>query len=57
MNKSSGEALKSYEEAINLLDLNNVRKDDALRLGIALNYSVMYYEIKDDLKNAIRIAK
>jgi 14-3-3 protein epsilon len=51
--------------------LKNARKDDSLRLGklsllgeykyilinkgIALNYSVMYYEIKDDTKKAYDI--
>lgn len=57
LQKASNEAIRSYEEATALLDQKNARKDDALRLGIALNQSVMYYEIKDDLKTACRIAK
>ncbi|EGR27890.1 hypothetical protein IMG5_187340 [Ichthyophthirius multifiliis] len=57
LQKASSEAIRSYEDAINILDQNNIRKDDALRLGISLNHSVMYYEIKDDLKSAIKIAK
>ncbi|EAR91386.2 14-3-3 family epsilon domain protein (macronuclear) [Tetrahymena thermophila SB210] len=53
----TSEAIQSYEEANQLLDQKNARKDDALRLGIALNYSVLYYEIKDDIVKACEIAR
>lgn len=52
-------AYESYSEAYNLAkDLNNgLKTTNPIRLGLALNYSVFYYEIKENSKKACEIAK
>ena len=45
------EAEKSYKEAMRLLDTDtkSFSKTNPLRLGVALNCSVFYYEIKNEI--------
>jgi 14-3-3 protein epsilon len=35
----------------------NLSTTDPIRLGLALNFSVFYYEIKNDAKKACELAK
>ena len=51
--KQAGEAYKAaYEKA-----QGSLKTTDPTRLGLALNYSVYYYEVLEDTTKAIEIAK
>jgi hypothetical protein len=52
----SEKAFKSYEDAYNLAK-EELKTTNPIRLGLALNYSVFYYEIKENSKKACEIAK
>ena len=45
----------AYEEAMKECD--HMKKTSAIRLGLALNYSVFHYEIKNDCVKACEVAK
>merc|ERR1712194_540043 len=45
-----------YQQASDLAE-TNLRPKDTLRLGVALNFSVLNYEIMNDANNAFSIAK
>ena len=49
------ESEKNYKMAVELSQ--NISWISPLKLGLYLNYSVFYYEIKKDVKKAIQIAK
>ena len=49
------ESEKNYKMAVDLSQ--NVLSINPIKLGLYLNYSVFYYEIKKDKKKAIQIAK
>mmetsp|Transcript_34518 Transcript_34518/g.33710 ORF Transcript_34518/g.33710 Transcript_34518/m.33710 type:complete len:91 (+) Transcript_34518:356-628(+) len=49
------EALKSYEEGAKCA--NDLPECNPSRLGIALNFSVFYYEVINDSKKAIEIGE
>lgn len=55
-NKAADEALKSYESANNLSQTALVATHP-IRLGLALNYSVFYYEIKQNANKACKMAR
>jgi len=48
-------SLASYDEAMNLA--NNLEITNPIRLGLALNFSVFYYEVIGDQEKACNIAK
>jgi len=47
---------KAYEEAEKLAK-DNMPPTQSTRLGLALNFSVFYYEIKNDPEKACQLAK
>ena len=49
-------AENSYKEASELAD-KNIPISSSTRLGLALNFSVFYYEIKGEKESALKIAK
>ena len=49
------ESEKNYKMAVELSQ--NISWINPLKLGLYLNYSVFYYEIKKDVKKAMQIAK
>ena len=49
------ESEKSYKEANDLAQ--NLHWTNSVRLGLSLNYSVFYYEIKKNVNQAIKIGK
>lgn len=49
-------AFKAYKEA-NEIAKEHMDTTDPIRLGLALNFSVFYYEIKNDSKEACKLAK
>lgn len=49
------EALESYQAATEIAE--NLPTTHPIRLGLALNFSVFYYEIKNDCKKACKLAK
>jgi len=49
-------AFKAYSEA-NEIAKEKMDTTDPIRLGLALNFSVFYYEIKNDPKEACKLAK
>ncbi len=49
-------ALKDYQEAFKIA-VENLRETEPIRLSLALNFSVFYYEILGDSNKAIKIAK
>lgn len=51
--KSALEAYQSAEEIAN----KDLETTDPIRLGLALNFSVFYYEIKNDPHQACKLAK
>lgn len=53
--KVAQDALRSYKEATN--DANNLPSIHPIRLGLALNFSVFYYEVMNDHELACKIAK
>lgn len=53
--KVSKDALSSYEEATNLS--KGLPTMNPIALGLALNFSVFYYEVMNDHKKAIEIAE
>jgi len=54
--KSFGDkSLASYDEAMNIA--NNLEITNPIRLGLALNFSVFYYEVIGDQEKACMIAK
>jgi 14-3-3 protein epsilon len=54
--KSFGDkSLASYDEAMNIAD--NLEITNPIRLGLALNFSVFYYEVIGDQEKACMIAK
>lgn len=54
--KTSVKAFDSYMKAYDLAKVE-LKTTNPIRLGLALNYSVFYYEIKEDSKEACNIAK
>jgi len=48
-------ALTAYNEATNIA--KELTSTDPIRLGLALNFSVFYYEIMNSADNAIALAK
>ena len=53
-------ALAAYKEAYDTREASDGKKMDStnpIRLGLALNFSVFYYEIKNDRKEACSLAK
>merc|ERR1712187_672609 len=48
------EALTAYKEATDAAD--ELPKDDAIRLGLALNFAVFYFEVLEKKEDAIRYA-
>jgi len=50
------EAAKKYEQAMNIAK-NKLQPTHPIRLGLALNYSVCYFEILKDKAHAIELAK
>ena len=55
-NGISAKASESYKEAYALAE-EKLKTTNPIRLGLALNYSVFFYEIDDDNKKACEIAK
>lgn len=53
--KSSKDALSAYESASN--DAKNLSAINPISLGLALNFSVFYYEVMGDHEKACNIAK
>ena len=49
-------ALQSYEQATKI-STQDLETTDPIRLGLVLNFSVFYYEIKNDRKTACHMAK
>ncbi|BHF64224.1 hypothetical protein SprV_0200722500 [Sparganum proliferum] len=49
-------SLAAYEEATQIAN-TNLEPTHPIRLGLALNYSVFYYEIKNDPEKACHLAK
>lgn len=49
-------ASKAYDEATKIATAD-LETTDPIRLGLALNYSVFFYEIKNDAKTACNMAK
>jgi len=54
--KSSDNAMRSYQQAVEVAE-KGLPPTHPIRLGLALNNSVFFYEIKHDAKSAIQIAK
>lgn len=54
--QASQDSLKSYESAMNIASADLV-PTNPIRLGLALNFSVFYFEIKNDSSEAIRLAE
>ena len=55
-NKEKKEKAKeAYQEAVTISE--ELGKTDPIRLGLALNFSVFYYEILDDSEEACKLAK
>lgn len=52
---SSDAALKAYKDAQTLAE--NLAPTNAIRLGLALNFSVFYYEIRNNPQEACKLAK
>ena len=50
------EALKSYQEAQELSE-KDLRACNAIRLGLALNFSVFHYEVMSDVKKACELGE
>ena len=55
-NKSSSDALDSYQEASRIAN-KDLPPTHPIRLGLALNFSVFYYEILNSPDRACHIAK
>ena len=51
-----GEAQKAYQKATDLAN-EKMSPTNSIRLGLALNYSVYYYEIGSDPDKACSLAK
>ena len=54
--KAADSAFEAYSKA-NQLANEALATTDPIRLGLALNYSVFYYEVKNDPKQACQLAK
>lgn len=50
-------ALKAYKEALDTCDSTSVKTTNPIRLGLALNFSVFYYEILESKDSACKLAK
>ena len=48
---------QAYREAMKMAEDKKLKVCDPLRLGVELNLSVFYYEIKNDTKEAISVAQ
>jgi len=56
--KEAGEkSLGAYQKALEVADTNKLPFTHPIRLGLALNFSVFYYEILNDEKSACDLAK
>lgn len=53
--EAASDSLVAYKEATRIAE--SLRNTDATRLGLALNFSVFYYEIMGDPKQACDVAK
>ena len=53
---NSDKALEAYEQAQKVAS-SNMKVTDPVRLGLALNFSVFHYEIRDEPKKACEMAK
>eukprot|EP00344_Euplotes_crassus_P006696 CAMPEP_0197003750 /NCGR_PEP_ID=MMETSP1380-20130617/12363_1 /TAXON_ID=5936 /ORGANISM="Euplotes crassus, Strain CT5" /LENGTH=116 /DNA_ID=CAMNT_0042422343 /DNA_START=364 /DNA_END=714 /DNA_ORIENTATION=+ len=51
----SNKALEYYEKATN--EANNLEPYSPIRLGLALNFSVFYFEVRDNKDEAIKLAE
>ena len=54
--ESANEALKAYKSASDIAQVE-LPPTHPIRLGLALNFSVFYYEIRNDPEKAIQLAK
>ena len=54
--EAANNAMKFYEEAMEVAK-ETLKPTHPIRLGLALNYSVFYYEIMDDSGKACEMAK
>ena len=54
--KAADNAFEAYSKA-NQQANDNLATTDPIRLGLALNYSVFYYEVRNDPKQACQLAK
>ena len=54
--KAADSAFEAYSKA-NQLANDNLATTDPIRLGLALNFSVFYYEVRNDPKQACQLAK
>ena len=56
LEKCKQEALKSYQEAQEL-SVSDLGACNAIRLGLALNFSVFHYEVMNDVKKACELGE
>ena len=54
--KAAESAFEAYSKA-NQLANDSLATTDPIRLGLALNFSVFYYEVRNDPKQACQLAK
>lgn len=54
--KAADSSMEAYEEAQKIA-VEKLGKTNPIRLGLALNYSVFYYEIQNDPQKACKLAK
>lgn len=57
MEKAASTALEAYEEAWKLATNSSLSATHPIRLGLALNFSVFYYEIKKNPNKACKMAR
>ena len=57
MEKAASTALEAYEQAQSLATNGTLSPTHPIRLGLALNFSVFYYEIKKNPNKACKMAR
>ena len=55
--EASANALTAYKAALDTCDTTKLKTTNPIRLGLALNFSVFYYEILESQDNACQLAK